>query len=53
MFVPSDTPALRKFLVQLDGCLKADPRLNNVRWLRKQDWLREQTDDTQPTPVKG
>jgi hypothetical protein len=53
VFTPGDSPALRKFLPLLDACLKADRRLRNVRWLRKQDWLMEQVDHTRPTPIGG
>jgi hypothetical protein len=53
VFTPLDSPALHKFLPQLDACLKADRRLRNVRWLRKQDWLSERVDDTRPTPIRG
>ena len=51
VFSPPDSPELRQLLTAIDGWLKKQPRLSDIGWHRKQDWLVESTTDPAPVPV--
>ena len=51
IFAPRDSPELRRLLATLDEWLKRNPRLSDVRWLRKQDWFAENTSNAADRPM--
>ncbi len=51
VFAPPDGPGLRQLLSALDGWLKAQPQLTDVRWFRKEKWIAEDTSDPRDGPV--
>jgi len=51
VFAPRDGPGLRQLLSTLDRWLKAQPKLADVRWFRKERWIAEDTSDPRDGPV--
>jgi hypothetical protein len=51
VFAPPDSRELRQVLLALDDGLKAHPKLSDVRWYRKEQWIAEDTSDPGETPV--
>ena len=52
VYSPPDSSQLRQLLQTLDGWLKSQPRLREVRWHRKEKWLFEDTSDPAEVPVR-
>lgn len=50
VFAPPDSPNLRRLLLALDRWVKAQPKLSNVRWYRKEKWIAEDTSDPSDVP---
>jgi len=51
VFAPPDSRELRQVLLTLDDWLKAHPKLSDVRWFRKEQWIAEDTSDPGEVPV--
>lgn len=51
VFAPPDSDSLRRLLAALDEWLKADPKISNVRWHRKERWIAEDTSDPSDFPI--
>jgi hypothetical protein len=53
VFAPPDSLALRSLLTTLDGWLKSQPLLSNVRWHRKEKWIAEDLSDAAGQPLES
>jgi|YNPNPStandDraft_1061719.scaffolds.fasta_scaffold86002_2 hypothetical protein len=52
-YAPADTIALRRLLAWLDGWLKGHPKLSDVGWRRKEDWMDQRPSAPAATPFDG
>lgn len=51
-YAPSDTPAVRRLLTMLDRWLKTHPKLSQVGWHRKEDWMDQRPSAPAAVPVE-
>jgi hypothetical protein len=51
VFAPPDSASLRRLLQALDRWLKAQPKLTDVTWYRKERWIAEDLSDPSDTPL--
>lgn len=52
VFAPQDSPELRRLLTTLDGWLKRQPTISQVRWYRKEAWISGDTTAPSPLPFQ-
>lgn len=50
-YAPPDSHALRRLLTMLDQWLKSHPKLSQIGWHRKEDWMDERTSEAALTPM--